>query len=140
MKWLPILALVACAQTADVAPPGDYTAWKRIDTYGPAPGHGDTYRIIYANDVARSFLGGRYPDGTILVKEIHVNDGGTPGALRDVEIMRRLGPAPMGLDNQAGWLFTNAAIPNGPEVIKTTCWRRCHVAAPFAGAWFDYGQ
>ena len=141
MRWaLLILGLASCAETADVPPPGDYLGWKRIDTYGPAPGHGDTYRIIYANDVALTFTGGRYPDGTIIVKEIHVNDHDTPGALVNVEIMRRLGPPPMGLDDQAGWLFTATATPNGTEAIKTSCWRRCHVSAPNAGAWLDYRQ
>src|SRR4029450_7973291 len=33
--------------------PADYTDWYRVDTYGPVSGHGDTYRIIYANDFAR---------------------------------------------------------------------------------------
>lgn len=127
MRRLAVLAAVAaCAAPVDVAPPGDYTAWARLTATGPAPGHGDTNRVIYANDVARTFTGGRYPDGTIVVKEIYEGD-----ALAYLAIMRRL---------DGDWLFTRAASPGGEEIARDSCWTTCHVAAPYDGAFLDYSR
>jgi Cytochrome P460 len=143
---LAALALAGCIGDAVTAEPvGDYTQWKRVDTWGRLPGHGgDTYRVIYANDVARTFDGGHYPDGSILVKEIHDLDSSgampAPGALQDVAIMRRLGPPPAGLDDEGGWLFSAATSPGGTETHYAYCWESCHVDAPFQGAWFDYAK
>ena len=138
MRALVLASIVAgCAdERADVEPLGDYTTWKRIDTYGKTPGHGDSYRIIYANPLAEA--GPIYPDGTVLVKEVYDrNSMGGPGALRVIEISRRLASAP---DDQDGWLFTDTDAPNGVEYVQDFCWRRCHTAAPLDGAWFDYSK
>ena len=133
----------ACGDAVDLAPPGDYTTWERFDVRGPAPGHGDTYRIIYANPTVTqspSLFGG-YPDGSILVKEIHEDVDGQPGDLAYVAIMRRL-PPPGGeewaLTDRRRWLFSMADAPNGDETSSDACWSRCHVAAPYNGAWYDY--
>lgn len=134
IRWAPLVLLAACTQTADVAPLGDYRGWKRLDTYGKAPGHGDTYRIIYVNDVAET---GQYTSGTIFVKEVYNRVGDGPGALRVIEIMRRIDP---GVAEDGGWLFTAASTPGGTETEQTFCWRRCHQAAPFDGGWFDYSK
>lgn len=139
------LALASCGEVVDPEPLGDYTTWKRLDVRGPAPGHGDSYRIIYANpiaaDPAQSFVGG-YPCGAVIVKEIHADDGGAPGELRYVAIMRRPAVGPACDDepwaDEGGWLFSQASTPGGEEVHKGLCWNRCHVAAPYAGAWYDY--
>lgn len=139
-----LAALAAgCGETVRPEPLGDYTQWHRLDTYGDLPGHGDSYRIVYANDVAQSYAGGPYPEGAILVKEVRrrAGVGGVqPGELRYVAIMRRIGPAPTGLDDEAGWLFTQAEVPGGAETYRSLCWNRCHVAAPYAGAFLDYGK
>lgn len=132
-----------CAETADVPPLGDYTTWARFDFIGPAPGHGDdTYRIIYANPLATEdpSTQGSFPDGAILVKEIHANDGGQPGALDYVAIMRRLGGPPPTLTATGGWTFTYADEPGGEEKVGEDCWSTCHVAAPYLGAWYNYHQ
>ena len=42
----------------------------------------------------------------------------TPGALQYVAIMRRLGPAPVGLDDEGGWLFTEATSPVQPDPLR----------------------
>ena len=133
------LAAVLCAacggEVVDAPPLGDYTAWFRVDTYGPAPGHGDSYRIIYANDVARTE--GPTAKDAVLVKEIHDDVDHQPGALRYVAIMRKLraGPAP---DDEGGWLFTRADTAGAEETHDDSCWNRCHVQAPLAGVWLDY--
>lgn len=136
-----VCAAAACAEPVSPEPPGDYTAWKRIDVTGQAPGHGDTYRIIYVNAVAADplhDLAQGYRVGSILVKEIRDNDSGAPGALRYVALMRResLPAAPLAPDG--GWLFSESDVPNGPETSRALCWARCHVAAPLQGAWYDY--
>ncbi|MBL0216579.1 MAG: hypothetical protein IPQ07_22190 [Myxococcales bacterium] len=134
---LTLAALVLAACTDSVSPPelGDYTSWHRVDTFGNVPGHGDSYRIIYVNDIARTR--GTTERDAVLVKEVHDNDNGQPGALRIIEIMRKLRPgtAP---DDEGGWLFTQMPSPGAGEVHLDLCWSRCHVQAPYAGAWFDY--
>lgn len=135
--------LSACGDPVTPEPLGDYTSWKRLDTYGELPGHGDSYRIVYANDVALTYAGGSYPEGSVLVKEIRARAGAAgsePGTLRYLAIMRRIGPAPLGHDDEAGWLFTQASEPGGDETYRSLCWNRCHVAAPYAGAFLDYGK
>lgn len=130
---LAIVLVAACGDA--VSPPdlGDYQSWHRVDTFGEIPGHGDTYRIIYVNDIART-SGTTERDAT-LVKEVHENNNGQPGALRIIEVMRKITPGTDPAD-EGGWLFTQLA--DGEEVHKDLCWARCHRQAPFAGAWFDY--
>ena len=136
-----VLLVASCKVAVNPEPLGDYTTWKRFDVTGEAPGHGDTYRIIYVNDIAADpasplYVG--YPEGSIVVKEIHSNDGGEPGALKYVAIMRRIGTVDTAFQNQGGWLFSESDVPNGSEKHSDTCWNRCHVAAPYNGAWYDY--
>ena len=143
IRWILGFAALAagCAESVSPEPLGDYTAWKRLDVIGEAPGHGDTYRIIYANDLASdpaSTLYNGYPEGSVIVKEIYENDGDRPGALKYVAIMRRIGAVTTALVDQGGWLFSQSSKPNGSETHTDRCWNRCHVAAPFNGAWYDY--
>ncbi len=133
----------ACGEAVDPEPLGDYTTWKRVDLYGELPGHGDSYRIIYLNDVALSYAGGLHPEGSVIVKEVRHRAGARgdqPGDLRYIAIMRRLGPAPIGDDDEAGWLFTQTPEIGGSEEYRSLCWNRCHAAAPYAGAFLDYGK
>lgn len=120
---------------------GDYTGWKRLDVTGSAPGHSDSYRVIYVNDIAADpaapwELG--YPLGSVIVKEIRDNDGGAPGDLRYVAIMRRLEPITEALVDDGGWLFSESPTIGGAETHYDFCWARCHVAAPYNGAFYDY--
>jgi len=156
MMSLAVLASLGACTAEDVSPEplGDYRSWKRLDTYGELPGHGDSYRIIYVNDVALTYAGGSYPEGSIVVKEVRrraeaADGAAAPGDLRYIAVMRRLGPAPRGLDDEAGWLFTQIRSPRddgtagnggGDEEYRSLCWNRCHVAAPYAGAFLDYGK
>lgn len=127
--------LVACAEIVDAPELGDYTAWHRVDTYGDVPGHGDSYRVIYVNDIARTQ--GTTARDSVIVKEIRDNNDGAPGDLRYLAIMRKLtaGPSPA---DEGGWLFTQTDTPGGPEEHLDLCWARCHAQAPFAGVWLDY--
>ena len=137
--WL-VLALCACGESVDVEPVGDYSSWDRLDVTGNAPGHSDSYRIIYFNAIARDadllYLG--YPEGSIFVKEVHELDGDQPGPLRYTAIMRRIGEVTRAFEDEGGWLFTEDEGPGTEEKYYGFCWSRCHVAAPYNGAWYDY--
>jgi hypothetical protein len=130
-----------CSEPISPEPLGDYTAWKRIDVTGKAPGHSDSYRVIYVNDLAadpaQSLTLG-YPEGSVIVKEIRDNVDGQPGDLRYIAIMRRDRPISAALTDEGGWLFSRAEEPNGPEKLQGFCWGRCHAAAPYNGAWNYY--
>ena len=128
--------------TSDLPSLDGYEDWYRVDSTGAVPGHGDSYRIIYANDTARAFPhAGRYQAGTVIVKEIRdTADDGGPGDLRYLGVMRKLGSAPPGGEIQGGWQFTIFGELGDDEKQGSTCWDRCHIQAPIDGAWFDYGQ
>jgi hypothetical protein len=136
-----MLAVAGCKEPVDAEPLGDYTTWKRIDVTGIAPGHGDTYRIVYINDVARLppvELDTLYPTGSVIVKEIRDDVDGSPGGLRYVAIMRKVDDSLPVFSEEGGWLFSETDEPGGNESHRSLCWRRCHVAAPYNGAWYDY--
>jgi len=143
----PLVALAAagCGEVVDTGFPNNYASWCRIETYGAATGHGDTYRIIYANDEARSYTGtGQYPAGSVLVKEVYdlseTVEGPTPGDLQYLALMRRLDETPPGGTLYHGWLFTETDKAGGEETTYSLCFDRCHVSAPYYGAWFDYSR
>jgi hypothetical protein len=147
-----LLAMLAgCGEgtVVEVDPvPADYTDWYRVETFGPVPGHGDSYRIIYANDVARERgeVFGFYAEGTILVKEIYQRNGDQPGDLRYLGVMRALASAPEGAElhkssRTNGWLFTYLADDiDSDEEYRSSCWDECHVAAPIDGTFLDYAE
>ncbi len=161
---LLLVLAAACSEGTVVeveAVPADYTDWYRIDSVGPVPGHGDTYRIIYANEVARLFgteigegddrdLIYIYPEGSIIVKEVRERDGDQPGDIKYLGVMRMLNrnDVPSGADldepteqKSYGWLFTFLADDiDSDEEWRPSCWNECHVSAPYAGAFYDYGQ
>jgi hypothetical protein len=121
--------------------PDDYVDWYRVDATGRVAGHGDSYRIIYVNEVGTGFPGsGRYGEGTVIVKEIRDRDGDEPGALRYLAVMRKLAEPPDGGELQGGWLFTYLGSIDSAEENRPSCWDRCHQAAPIDGAFLDYGQ
>lgn len=144
------LALALAAGMAGCGPPvvepepipDDYVDWYRVDATGRVSGHGDSYRVIYVNDVGTGFPGsGRYAEGTVIVKEIRDRDGDQPGGLRYVAAMRKLAEPPDGGELHGGWLFTYLGGGAGSEEEnRAACWDRCHQAAPIDGAFLDYGQ
>lgn len=126
----------------ELAPIDGYPAWARTDVTGEVAGHGESYRIIYANDVAQGYAhAGRYPTGSILVKEVReLRDDGTPGDLKYTAVMRKVGEeAAASLDApvDGGWVFTQKR--GDSERWLDLCWSSCHVQAPVDGAFYDYG-
>jgi hypothetical protein len=137
-----------CFPTQDIDPAEvpvsieGYEGWHEIGPLlGPAPGHGDSYRVLYVNDVAREYTGaGSYPLGAAMVKEIYAVDGdGGRGAFRYSAVMRRIDEdAEPDLPILGGWLFTDVS-EDGSEVANDLCWDSCHRQAPYDGSWFDHG-
>lgn len=156
MRGLLVIATLAlgtgCFPEVDVEPvPADYKDWYRLDTYGPAPGHGNTYRIIYANEEARmrQLYAGQYPPGSIIVKEVRELVGeNQPGDINYIAVMRKLstGSEPDGaelfytspVNDDYGWLFTYANASLTSEEFRSSCWDSCHVAAPLDATFIDY--
>ncbi len=134
---------IGCGEAVDTSSLPDisnYQDWRRYDVTGEVPGHFDTYRIIYVNDIARTYAGGDYPLGSVFVKEIRDKDGGDMGELKYIAVMRRLSDGDVSVDLDAGWLFTDLRDGiSGEELHVKTCWQNCHAQAPYRGAWFDYG-
>lgn len=131
-----------CGETVDTSglpDISDYQTWRRYDVTGDIPGHLDTYRIIYVNETAQTYTGaGRYPLGSVIVKEIR--DGGENSELKYIAVMRQLAEGEVDAELDNGWLFTDLRDGiNGDELHGKTCWKNCHAQAPYAGAWFDYG-
>jgi hypothetical protein len=139
------LTLAACfteeVDTAGLPTIDGYADWARHDFHGPLPGHGESWRSVFVNEVGQSFGGGgRYPRGTVLVKEVRdLKDGPAPGSLRYLAIMRKLGDD-VGEPTNGGWLFTSADRVGGPELQQDLCWNTCHQQAPLDGAFADYGR
>ena len=136
MAILALLLLGGCAEPVDVDPVTDYQTWYSTEVTGNAPGHSNSRRVIYVNPIARDAdtltLG--YPEGSIFVKEVYE----LTGALRYTAIMRRIGPVERALEDEGGWLYTEDSGPGTKEKHFDFCWSRCHVAAPYNGAWYDY--
>jgi len=94
--------------------------------------------IKYAVVVLKGVKGGRYPAGSIVVKEIRARSGdGGAGPLRYRAVMRRIDEAASDLPLDEGWLFTR--IDDGSETHDGSCFATCHRQAPYAGAWFHHG-
>jgi hypothetical protein len=143
---IPLVAIGACAENVDPEPLGDYTAWPSMGgsmhtVQGRAPGHGDTIRVIYVNPTAATAerISPSYPMGSTIVKEIRQNLDGVAGDINYIAIMRRQDTdVDEGLENEGGWLFSEQRPANAPEIHRDLCWARCHVAAPYNGAFYDY--
>jgi hypothetical protein len=145
MKKLCLLFAAACAACGTEIDPADLPSIEGYESWGlfteltsDIPGHPDSIRPIYVNQVGRDYPhGGRYPLGTVVVKEIWNRDAaGQRDGLRYVAIMRKVGDD-AGVPTNDGWLFTQKK--GDTETQLELCWRTCHKAAPWDGAWLDYG-
>lgn len=140
------LISVACSESVSPEPLGDYESWPAMGgathtVRGKAPGHGDTIRVIYVNPIAANAEGisPSYPTGSTIVKEIRENVDGVAGDIRYVAIMRReQTEVSTAFEDEGGWLFSEQRPKDAPEVHFGFCWARCHVAAAYNGAFYDY--
>ena len=145
-RWLGLLlglCTIGCGTDVDVTGLPSivgYESWPNFPVTEPAPAHGDTYRVLYANPVARAYpRSGRYAPGAVLVKEIfEKSDDGTRGKLIYRAIMRKVGAeAAARVPAEDGWLYTD--LRDGEESHRSSC-APCHRQAPFDGTWYDYGS
>jgi hypothetical protein len=144
MRHLILLVVLgACTEEVDtsrLAPIAGYQSWASVTATGKVPGHDGTYRVIYANEVAETYPhSGRYPVGTVIVKEVYEERG---GSLEYLAIMRKVPEgADVGVAVQEGWVFTFAeSRDDGKEEHTPTCFQNCHLQGPIDRAWLDYGK
>jgi hypothetical protein len=146
MASLALCAALGCSAGTIVEPepvPADYTEWYSVQSTGEIPGHGNTRRLIYVNDVGTEYEGtGTYGNGTVIVKEVRerIQDE-LMGDLQYIAVMRKLVAPPDGGELQGNWLFTYLADGiESEEENRLGCWDDCHAAAPIDGAFLNYGQ
>lgn len=146
-----VVLAAACGEAVDETfpdfmNPDSEEGWMLSATVaGNPPGHSNSIREIYTNRIARMpWLddGGTgysvgYRVGAKIVKVVYDDDNGQAGALRHVAIMRKQDDVQVGLEDEGGWLYTEAFELGGPEKYYDFCWARCHVAAPYNGAFYD---
>ena len=70
-SWLIAMSLAACADSGESIAIPEHATWPSIQFTGEVPGHGNTIRVVFINDVAQQFSGGQYPEGSILINEVH---------------------------------------------------------------------
>ena len=133
---LTLLVMTACTSqgSTSFSLPEDYRSWKRpikrvLDN--PVPGHGASYRIIYAN--GKTFEGKKIdglftvPDGAILIKENYVSRKDIKkGKYFDLTIMVKNSKAP---DAVAGWLYYVKEQDKPVVSVKGRKCVGCHEAA-----------
>jgi hypothetical protein len=138
-------SLAGCAaevDTSDLPDISDYRSWPSFEVSGELPGHGDTVREIFVNDLAQSWSGaGEYPLGTVIIKDVYERKGSERGSLSYIAVMRKLDQSqvPGGGELQGGWLFTMLADEDSAEANNLRCYETCHVAAPNDSSFFDFG-
>lgn len=142
--WILFLLFAGCTTTLDdeeLSNLSDYPSWPSFEVRGTLSAHGDTIRVIYANDLAREWSGaGEYPIGSVIVKEIYERSGDERGALDYLAVMRKLEEAPGEGSLQEGWLFTMLDAPDAAEEHNLRCYRKCHAAAPYDSSFHDFGD
>jgi len=144
MRYLAtIVCLAACGTSVDPAglPSIDgYTDWYREkDHLDEVPGHGNSIRTIYVNDIGVTHVGGRFQIGTVLVKEVRNRDGDMKTDLRYLAVMRKVGDdAEVDAPVDGGWVFTELSSAGASEKHLDSCWSTCHKQAPYDGAWYDH--
>ena len=136
------LLSASCFTEVDNVLEDDYRDWYSVTAVGEVPGHGDSYRVMFANDDARSWSGsGEYPADSVIVKEIYHRDGDAMGEFRYLGIMRKLSEAPDGVELDNGWLFTyRGELDGGVETHRPRCWKTCHQNAPFRGTFLNWAD
>ncbi len=138
-------ALLIGCESADKEPqliPDDYDGWERTveeDLNFQVPGHGETLRRIYINDVgtgveisdvspagaASTRRRYEYPPGTLIVKEVYPS-AEIPPTQQPVMITAML-KAPNDPRSRGGWLWITKNLASGEEnvLVEEYC-LTCH--------------
>ena len=127
--------------------PKDYRTWKKatdkILDYS-VPGHGASFRVIYANDIALKAqkIKGKdgndqliYPDGSVIIKEVYKNKNGVNRVSPKLYIMYK---DTSGKDSLEGWHYL-VQNPDGKpaQAITSRMCIGCHEAANDKHLYFD---
>lgn len=143
-----LLIIISCArkEITDLIPE-DYGTWDRTtltELNYPVPGHEDNYRIIFINPVGysweESLLNGvrqvRFPEGTILVKEVYAGSGRPAGA--SPVMLTAMIKAPSDSRALGGWIWVVKDISQGKEMVMTNNY--CFVCHANANERHPYGD
>lgn len=137
--------LISCKDKTDPYAIPDYKTWKRaaagvLDT--PIPGHGESYRIIYANDIAfqskivREGIGQRVVmnEGSVVLKEVYETKADVGYKVPGLFIMKKDINYPSAIN---GWIYY---MKKPGEAVVEVNWRLCvgcHEAANEKHPYFD---
>ncbi len=151
MKRLVILLIlmlsmfVSCKDESSKFAVPDYKKWKRavdgvLET--PIPGHGETYRIIYANDIAfqskiiKDVNGQRVMmnEGSIVIKEVYDKKEDVGYKIPGLFIMMKDSKNPGSIN---GWIYHMKKPGMDPVEVKWRMCVGCHEAANEKHPYFD---
>ena len=139
-------SISGCSSSEDLFTVPEYKGWKKpvnriLDT--PVPGHGATYRIIYANDTAFSSKitedkSGRkrvlMNDGSVIVKEVYQKRNDINNAEPVLTIMVKDSKSRNSLD---GWKYYMVEPGKKPLLVSGRMCVGCHEAANEQHPYFD---
>lgn len=158
--WL-VLALAGLGLLAGCAAPGpvrlipaayrDWPALAEPVNYA-IPGHGTNQRRMFIDPRGAAALGGaaagevRFPDGTVIVKEVYGSSQPAPG--EDPQMLTAMVKAPQDPRAKGGWLWVMRPYASGDETVLAsefclTCHANANEAHPYGdknpqGAFRDY--
>lgn len=126
--------------------PRDYRLWNRpakLLDY-PVPGHGPTFRVIYANDIAYKvktdkgadgYKHALYPEGSVIIKEVYEKQKDVNWADPELTIMVK---DSSNEDAKEGWLYyVRQPGEKQATLIKGRMCIGCHEAANERHPYFD---
>jgi hypothetical protein len=131
--------MISCAQRKNLIP-DNYKSWERtvkeVLKY-PIPGHENNYRKIYINETGEKVIetkapnrasSYKYPEGTIIVKEIYSSENYTEAATpQSLTCMVKDSKDPL---SRGGWLWVMKSVPDGKErIIDFSFCITCHANA-----------
>jgi hypothetical protein len=139
--------LTGCSKkkNEEISIPQDYPSWQRTtekDLDYMIPGHGDTIRRIYINDIGTeveiSQEEGRdlynYPEGTVIVKEHYPSQSAAEN--KEIESITAMIKAPQDPRARGGWLWLSKDPDTGETRVFTqefciTCHENANEAHPY---------
>ncbi len=141
--------LFSCSPSGDSFTVPEYKEWRKpvnrvLDT--PVPGHGATFRIIYANDTAFESeiiaeASGRkrvvMKEGSIVVKEVYKRRADVNRADPELTIMVKDSKSLNSLD---GWKYYMVEPAGEPQLISGRMCVGCHEAANEQHPYFDQNK
>jgi hypothetical protein len=144
---LTLLAMACSRQSTPVFKvPENYRSWKKplpVVLDYPVAGHGPTFRVVYANDLA--YRVEKYqeangpvrfiiPDGGIIIKEVYTERSAVGNSEPVLTIMVKNSLDPRSLD---GWLYYVQKPGDKPRLNQSRLCAGCHAAANETHQYFD---